>query len=326
MRSLRISAGSVIVAFALARPSAARAEDPPRDVARAEALFDEGVRLLEQGRFAEACPKLAESEALDPAGGTALDLGFCLEHEGALASAIRAYEEALQMAVRDGRADRQDKATERLASLRERVGRVRVRVAPSVAALSGFSVSIDGRLVAAAEIDGGAPVDWGTHRVVVGADGKISLTRSIDVDEHRRVAEISVGELADGASPPRAQEPEVARASNAAAPLAAVRRDDVGLPARKKTALAFGAAGLAAVGVGTVFGVLAANSHADSDRECPGGACTHAGADAEGTANRQAWISNGGLVAGGILVGVAAYLWLSTPRAAQTSLPGVLRF
>ena len=56
----------------------ARADDKP-DTVRASALFAEGRRLMAAGDFGAACPKLAESQALDPQPDTALDLGICYE-------------------------------------------------------------------------------------------------------------------------------------------------------------------------------------------------------------------------------------------------------
>jgi hypothetical protein len=49
------------------------------DKAAAEALFDQGVRLMKQNSFAEACPKLEESDRIDPAVGTLLYLGECYD-------------------------------------------------------------------------------------------------------------------------------------------------------------------------------------------------------------------------------------------------------
>ena len=57
------------------------------DKAAAEALFDQGVRLMKQNNFAEACPKLEESDRIDPAVGTLLYLGECYERVGKTASA-----------------------------------------------------------------------------------------------------------------------------------------------------------------------------------------------------------------------------------------------
>src|SRR4051812_5968105 len=91
---------SVVVA-----PSVAYAT--PTDEALAEALFTAGKRLFQEGHFSEACSKLAESQHLDPAGGTAVLLATCLDRDGKTASAWLAYKQALGMAIRDHNGDRE---------------------------------------------------------------------------------------------------------------------------------------------------------------------------------------------------------------------------
>jgi hypothetical protein len=53
----------------------ANADDKPD----AAALFAEGRRLMAAEDYAAACPKLAESQALDPQPDTALDLALCYQ-------------------------------------------------------------------------------------------------------------------------------------------------------------------------------------------------------------------------------------------------------
>src|SRR4051794_10088 len=90
----------------LASASSARAE-PSADSAgqarvEAEALFVEAKALLQAGEIARACAKLAESERLDPAAGTLLNLADCYEKNGQLASAWVTFREATTASERSG--------------------------------------------------------------------------------------------------------------------------------------------------------------------------------------------------------------------------------
>jgi hypothetical protein len=79
----------VATAFAaLAFGGAARADDTPdvggprsssttETAAGAQALFVEGRRLVAQGQYAAGCEKLDQSEKLDPAPGTLINLADC---------------------------------------------------------------------------------------------------------------------------------------------------------------------------------------------------------------------------------------------------------
>jgi hypothetical protein len=66
---------------------AASARD--RDPVAAEALFRAGRDALKRGAWAAACSKLAESQTLDPAAGTALNLAVCQEKLGNVARPCR---------------------------------------------------------------------------------------------------------------------------------------------------------------------------------------------------------------------------------------------
>src|SRR5258706_2634131 len=72
----------------------ARAEATLADKAAAQTLFDDGRKLMAAGKFGEACPKLAESQTLDPGVGTPVNLADCYEPGGQTASAWTAFLEA----------------------------------------------------------------------------------------------------------------------------------------------------------------------------------------------------------------------------------------
>src|SRR6185295_11820463 len=84
----------------------AAADVPPRDPAGAEKLFTEARKLLEAGKYAEACQKLADSHQLDPAVGTLLNLAQCYTKLGKTATAWATYQEAAAAAKAAGQPDR----------------------------------------------------------------------------------------------------------------------------------------------------------------------------------------------------------------------------
>src|SRR4051812_25694935 len=75
------------ILFVIAWSSAGRAQN----VAEAEQLFQEGRRLLDAGRVAEACNVLDASYKSDPNISTLMNLAMCRERNGQLATAWAQY-------------------------------------------------------------------------------------------------------------------------------------------------------------------------------------------------------------------------------------------
>lgn len=91
---MRKSVCWLALASTIALTPLARAEPAPA----AEALFQAGRDAAREGRYAEACAKFSESQRLEPALGTRLNLALCEEELGHLAEAWALFR-ALSLAL-----------------------------------------------------------------------------------------------------------------------------------------------------------------------------------------------------------------------------------
>src|SRR5579883_1765226 len=94
MNPLRSLSFTMVLACGALAASPAGAQDASNKAA-AEALFRDGRALYDQGKYPQACAKFAESQRLDPAPGTLLNLGGCYEKNGQTASAWATFKEAM---------------------------------------------------------------------------------------------------------------------------------------------------------------------------------------------------------------------------------------
>src|SRR5258706_15050741 len=112
-----LTTGSLVLATGFLFTAAARAEPTSSDKAAAEGLFGDARRLMADGKFAEACPKLEASQRLDPGVGALLNLGDCYEQYGRTASAWVEVREAASAARAGGSTDREAVARGRATAL-----------------------------------------------------------------------------------------------------------------------------------------------------------------------------------------------------------------
>ncbi|WP_437947956.1 hypothetical protein WME98_45705 [Sorangium sp. So ce296] len=183
----------------------------------AEQLFREGRALLVEQRFAEACPKLEESQRLEPSLGTKLNLAFCHERLGQVATAWVGFQEALITARTAGDAAREAFAKARIDALAPRVPWLRVRASAGDAGADQVTILLDGAALDPVAWDKELPVDPGEHVVAAAHQGEVFWETTVALKESERVdvavpapapAEAAPAEAAPGAaSRPAARSP-----------------------------------------------------------------------------------------------------------------------
>lgn len=164
------------LAIATATGPASAQEETARTSSAAQALFDEAKTLVTQQRWAEACPKLAQSQQLEPRPTTLFRLGECYEHIGKTASARNAYLSAASGAAATGQTKRADFARERAKALEPSVPLLVISVYQKDA-----TVFRDGERVDNAAWGTKVPVDPGDHVVSAESPGRQSFVANVSV-------------------------------------------------------------------------------------------------------------------------------------------------
>ena len=259
------------------------ADEPKGDPILAEGLFKDAKRLMKDGKFAEACPKLAESQRIDPKLGTLLNLAACHAAEGKTASAWTEYSEAAAQAARAGRTENEELARKQIDALEPRLSRL---VITSAHAVADLVVTLDGTRLGAGVLGSPLPVDPGTHAVGAMAPGRTPWSSSVEVATGPSTATLVVPELATATSATSAQPPTVTL-SDAAPP-----SDEARSPSRLTPMVAtLGAVAVVGAGVGTYFGLRAFSKNSAADAECKNGLCTGPGLELDRQAHGAATVS-----------------------------------
>jgi hypothetical protein len=279
-------------AIALVSP-AARAQSAGENAVVAESLFHEAVKLFDDGHIHEACEKFAESFRLDPANGTLQDLALCHDREGKIASAWAEYTQLAARAAAKKQDERADAARKRAAELEPRVSRVRLVFANEGAI---ERVAIDGHDIGRAAWASALPVDPGVHALSFAADGFVTSTVGVNISRDGATFSVNVPRLA-----PASKADGGARAES-------------GAPSRRTIAWILGGAGVAAIGVGSYFGIRAMGDKSDGDAHCNGRLCDATGLALQDDAHTHATIATIAFGAGIAALGGAAFLFVTSER------------
>ncbi|WP_437775813.1 hypothetical protein [Sorangium sp. So ce1097] len=303
----------------------ARAQPSAEQAAAAEALFREGRELVAQGKLAEACPKFAASQRLDPGYGTQWNLADCLERLGRTASAWAAFREAADMASRSGQAEREAKATRRAADLEKRLERLAVTVS---APADGLVVRRNGAVLDAGAWGAPLPVDPGKHRVEATAPGKKPFSVEAQTAGPGKVVTVEIPPLEDDPAAASAAAQPAGPVASPPAPLRPAAGGDVddGAGTRRTLAFVAGGVGVAGVVTGSIFGLIAsARWNQAQDEHCRTETlCDDQGVALVGDARRAAALSNVGFVVGGVGLAAGVALFVTSLDDAEPAAARVV--
>lgn len=316
------------------------------DAAAAEALFNRGRQLVNEGKFAEACPKLAESQRLDPGVGTALNLADCYERQGRTATAWATWLEAATLAKQGGQEDREELARSRAKALEARLTRLEIALAPG-AKVEGLRVTRSGTELREVSFGIPLPVDPGEQVIEASAPGYKPFRTTVRADQPGGQVTVTIPRLAQSevvvapapAPAPAAPAPLPIAPQATPAPAPATTGQPVyvsapattnGTPApakpvkvkstRRTLGKVFTFVGAGGLVVGGVSALVANALNEASKDDCNPNDPNRCNGD--GYATREAALSAGSTatifaVAGGILTTTGLVLWISAPSATQ---------
>ncbi len=291
-----------VALVAMSQASAARAQAVDESRSRADALFNEGQQLLSAGQLVAACAKLEESQRVDPKLGRLLNVAYCHERVGRIATAWSEYNQAAAVAMQSKQTEREAFAHGRAAELAAKLSFVRLDV-PAGSELA--QVTVDGRAVAREQWTVPFPIDPGSHTLTFDAPGRQTQTETVKVGDAETVrVVVAPFELAAPTPAPSPSPPAPAPVATPATPPEAPSVHE----GSRVPGWIVGGVGVVGLGVGAAFAIDSLSIKQQADKECPAKQCTAHGTSLVSDATTAANIATAGLVVG--VVGVAVGGWL----------------
>jgi tetratricopeptide (TPR) repeat protein len=165
--------------------------------AQAEVLFREGRALMTAGKIAEACAALEQSQKLDPAPTTLINLAACREKLGQIATAWGLFLEAERQtrSASDPAAQQLNKvARERAAKLESRVPKLTISV-PDRSKMDGLEVVRDKESIPAVMWNRALPVDGGTYTITARAPGANEWSTRVTIASEADTKTVDIPDL-----------------------------------------------------------------------------------------------------------------------------------
>jgi len=318
-----------VLVLLLAVPGLAQAEPHGNEpAAAARSLFYGARALMQQGRYAEACPKFEESMRLDAGIGTQFNLADCNEHIGKTATAWAGFMDVATAAKASHQAERESVARKRAQALEARLPKL---VIEASGAPAGTEVARDGVAVAPSSYGTEVPIDPGRHRVTATAPGRqswetslravegtvarVTVPRDLPAIATSEVTVIAPQPIASGAVTTVTSAPSPASMPETSFPPMVVESS---FSTRQVAGWVLMGVGAAGAGLGVGFGLTSIGDRNESRSHCSGDLC-----DAEGVRLRDDAIRHGNIATISVIGGAAAIaggliLVLTAPRGVET--------
>lgn len=320
-RHYRARTAAVLFIVCTGGAVASAAEPSASDKETGRNLYIEGMRLLDAHDYAGAERACRGAHAIVKVPTASTCWGHALEGLGRLVEARDAFVEAAHYAEARGEPKVFTEAREAASAEADALA---ARIPSLVIAVTGpsdttqLTATVDGAPIAAETVRLPRKVDPGRHVIVVGAPGfreARAEVNAVEGQEQRAAIYLEPAPNDDG-SAPSATSPGVPTIPTEAADHEAT---DAGR-GRRLIGLVIGGVGVAGLGVGSVFGLIASSKWSSAKTACGGGCGPSAPAQNEKSdAQSAATISTIGFVAGGVLVAGGLALFLTAPSGSTSS-------
>jgi hypothetical protein len=259
------------------------------DVAAAEVLFQKGREAMDAGDYDTACASFAESQRLDGAAGTVMNLASCQEKQGKLASAWENWQHALRLLPEGDR--RRIFVEKRVNELEADLPRLTILVAEGMPETA--TIERDGTLLGKITWGQALPVDAGSHEIIVRSpDHKPrSFKITLDAGETKDLL-VDVG-------------PVLPRSESGDKPPGQTQRT---------IGIAVGGVGLLGVATAAVTGLLLPGAKSTIDENCPDKSCNEEGFSALRRGKTLLAFNTVGWIVGGVGLATGTTLFFTSKK------------
>ena len=306
---------AIVLAGAFLVPTLAHAQD-------ADTLFKEGRALLDQKKYDEACPKLAESQRLDPGAGTLVALSMCHEGQGKTATAHDELKQAAALGRKNGRNELANAADKRAAAMEPKLSKLVVRLPKGER--DRYDVTLDGEKLNGERLETPFAVDPGEHKIEASAKGKLTKSYTVRLNA-AGVIEVVIDKLDDAAvaapvvaPPPPRKEPSLVLTTEPPA-----EADAKPGSAQRAVGIITMVAGIGGLVTGGVFIAKGVSEKSAADRICDGVSTCNENAEQEGIARAKESTMIGAIsgAAGTGALMIGAIIYFTAPSKADSKEP-----